>query len=58
MVYNRTDRERVFMTILLPPPKPEEGELMPSEVVCPDCNLARHKHLDTCPTCRLEDTGS
>jgi len=46
------------MAIPVPPPKPEEGELMPSEVVCRTCNLAHHKHLPTCPTCKLEDRSS
>jgi len=43
------------MPIPVPPPKPEEGELAPSEVVCPTCFIARHKHLSHCPTCKLED---
>lgn len=33
---------------------PEPWALLDSEVVCPDCNLARHKHLPECPTCKME----
>jgi hypothetical protein len=33
----------------------EPWGLLPSEVVCPVCWLAHHKHLPACPTCVLED---
>ncbi len=26
--------------------------LLPTEVVCTTCNLAYHKHLHECPTCK------
>ena len=34
---------------------PDPWALLPSEVVCPRCNLTHHKHLPECPTCKLED---
>lgn len=27
-------------------------DLLPSEVVCPDCHYAHHKHLPDCPVCK------
>lgn len=36
-------------------PEPvEPWALLPTEVVCPACHLAHHKHLPECPTCKLE----
>jgi len=33
---------------------PEPEALLPTEVVCRNdgCNLAYHKHLHTCPSCK------
>ncbi len=35
---------------------PEPWALLPTEVVCrrEGCNLAYHRHLQECPTCRIE----
>jgi rubredoxin len=33
-------------------PSPEPWALLPSEVVCPTCRLAHHKHLPECPVCK------